>query len=276
MATNYLLAISTITKDLFYGIKVGFLGFLIAAPFLFLFGLFLYLSAFKHQIVLRKKTKDKTDIVIVTKFKFLKNKGQGMKIKTLKGNYELPVPPELAQDMTDKGKIFCECFISEGGEATWILMTAKVSTVKVKHNLMAPQFTKDGKPRLDADGEQLFLEKEIEKIEEVELTRLTTDDKEFYFNRERILQEKYKTHNLWSFLSQHGGTIAFLMFVALLFIFWGDVMGPAIEMAETNQAFFNTMTTKMDGVLDRVDSIVYNRQKLEAELPFNVSQPGPG
>lgn len=265
-------------SEIFVGMKLAFTWFLFLSPLIIGFFVFLYLSSFKHTIVLRKKTKDKTDIVTITKFKILNKKGEPPAIKTLKGRHTLPIPPDLAQEMTSKGRIFCECYLSEGGEATFLEITAKVETTKVKEKLLAPLYDKKGKLMRDDNENPMYTEIEQDVLKEIKLTRLKTEDKAFYFNREQKAHEKYKQNNIWSFLTQHGGTLAFIIFVGMIFIFWGDIMQPAIEIAKQNQVYQqNDQRTLQEWskLVDRMDQIINEKQTLEAERQFNVTTPLP-
>ena len=259
--------------SIFAGLKIGFTWFLMLSPFLIGVILFLYLSRFKHTLVMRRKTKDKTDVVTVTKFKINKKKGKPVEIQTLKGKFRLPIPPDIAVEITNKGKLYVECYMSEGGEATWLKVTSKVTTEKIKREELVHLTDKKGVLQMDEDGKPIYVKETKEVIEDIKLSRLKTEDKSFYFNRERILNEKYKQLNLWAFLNQHGGTLAFLIFIGMIFIFWGDIMAPAIEMAKANNNYNQAMLEKWDGVLDRVDALIEDRQKFETEQRYNITEP---
>lgn len=222
--------------DLYNALKLGLTPVLFLIPFLIVGVYFYYLLQHKHTIVLRKKTNNKTDVVTMTKFMVVKKRGDPVFIVTLKGRIKMPMPPIESIEITDNGKMYVECYISEGGEATFIEMTAK------------------------------------DDLQDIMLTKINTNDKSFYWNRDKLANEKYKVDSIMTFLNQHAGVIGLIIFVAMVFVFWGDVVSPALQHRQQEMSFFSTMMTQQSQLVDRVALLVENRQRIESGPLFNVTR----
>lgn len=248
--------------SVFSGIWQAMTYFLFASPLVIAAFVVILMKKYKHRIILRQKTKGDTDRVIDTRFCILNKKGQAPQIKTMARRLLLPIPPDEAKDFQENGSIFCEGYLTEGGEVTWINIDAKsVETVtKDKIKLTNPKTGKD---------DEIELESKKEKIKDIKLIKLSTQDKAFYFNREKIANSKYAVGGFWDFLSRNAGIIGLILFIFILFLFWGDIMQPAIDAKEIDAGRV-AMELK---IVDKLDMLINDRQIIPDDPEFNVTAP---
>lgn len=194
--TQGLSGIMDMAGNIFAGIRIAFTVLLFISPLLLAIAAFLYMRSFRHTIVLRKRTKGDTDIIVQTKWKVVKKRGEPEQIMLLKGRKKVPVPPQEALEIKANGTYFCEGYVSEGDEIKWIKIN--------------------------------------EKGDNVEFKALTTKDKSFYFNREKQANAKYNQENFWSFLNRNIGAIVLIIIVGMFLIFWEDVMKPITNLQTAN------------------------------------------
>lgn len=243
------------------GISNAFIWFLFASPLLAAVFVVLLMKKYKHTIILRLKTKGDTDKILITKFAVQKKKGQPEQIKTFARRLDLPIPPEEAIDIKDNGSWFCEGYLTEGGEVTWITAEAKrySETIEKEHSVPMPS----GKKHIVKEKTT------VEKYKDIKLTKLSTQDKAFYFNREKQANDKYAVGGFWEFVNRHAGVIGLVMVVFVLFLFWGDIMEPAIQAKQIDQ---QRMQLELE-IVGKLDQIINNRQTIPDAPVYNTTEP---
>lgn len=224
--------------------------------------LILMFKQYRNKIVLRIKTKGDTDKIIQTGFRILKLKGEPEQIKTLKRRLKLPIPPDEAVDILENGAIFCEGYLTETGEVTWINIDSKkeiIETIK-EHNI-------------EKAGQVVKIKEKGQKsvISEIHLTKLSSQDKAFYFNRLRIAEQKYALGGFWEFMNKNAGLIVCLIAMFGLFLFWGDVMKPGIDAAHV---IGETRKTELE-IVNRLDILINDRQIIRDAPDLNLTSPAP-
>lgn len=247
--------------DVMTGLRTGLTWFLFASPLLIGVFFVVIMKKYKHKIILRQKTKGDTDIVIESRFTILKKKGEPEQIRTMKRRLKLPLPPDDAIDIQQNGAYFVEGYITEGGEVTYIKADAKRHTETIKHKHEVP-LKKGGKHVIETTEDK-------HSIKDIKLTKLTTEDKSFYFNRERLANQKYQVNDIWSFLNQNAGVIGLIIFCFLIFLFWTDIMQPAIEMQEKTMGISDNLAK----VTANLDKIINDRQQIGSGQTFNTTKP---
>lgn len=231
--------LNTVTAIL-QGIKTGFVWFLFASPVIAAFVVVLIKKKYKNTIVLRQKTKGDTDKVLITSFTIKKPKAEAEYIKTWSKRLDLPIPPEEAIDIKSNGAWFVEGYVTEGGEITYIEVDAK---------------------RIEGDKNN--------KVKDPKITKLSTQDKSFYFNRLRKAQDKYAIGGFWDFISRNAGVIGLVMVIFVLFLFWADIMQPAIEMKDADLQRIKIE----ESIVKRLDVLIRDRQLIQDAPTFNTSGP---
>lgn len=227
------------------GFQQAFIWFLFASPLLAAVFVVIMLKKFKHTIILRQKTKGDTDKIIMTKFCINRKKGQPEQIKTFARRLDLPIPPEEAIDIKNNGAWFVEGYLTEGGEVTWITAEAKRKSKPITEEV-------------EKNGVKVKHKTTKDVIEEIKLTKLSTQDKAFYFNREKRANDKYAVGGVWDFINRNAGIIGLVMVVFVLFLFWGDIMEPAIDSKR-----IDLQRLEMENkIIDKLDMIINDRQIL--------------
>lgn len=243
------------------GVGIGIMYFLFASPLLFGAGFVLFMKQYRNTITLRYKTKGGTDKVIVTKFKIHKKKGEPEAIKTLKKRLIFPIPPDSAVDIMANGAMYVEAYVTETGEATYINVEAKSKKIveEVEQSVPLP----NGKKH------KIRTKVQREIMDEISLTRLTTQDKAFYYQQMQKANEKYAINGFWDFLSRNAGIIGLVMLVFVMFLFWGDIMEPAIQAKEIDK---QRMDLELK-IVDKLDTIINQRQTIPDAPSLNTSSP---
>lgn len=232
------------TSSIIGTVKEGGIIILCISPVFFIIFVVSLLKRYKHQVILRKKTKGNTDIIIEAKFAIIKKNGEPQHIKTLQKRLELPLPPMKAIEIRENGSYFCEGYISETGQISWIDVDSK-SVIKQQ------EYT-------DPNSNQK-VNLNYEKIEDIELKEINTRDQSFYYDRLKK-RERFKTNNLWTFLNNNAGLI-FIIIVFLLFLtFWEDIMKPVVATAEK----IELITEKQGQITERLDMIINDKQVIKS------------
>lgn len=256
---NAFITVMNGATSLFRGIQTAFIWFLFASPVIAALIIVLMMKKYKHTIILRQKTKGDTDKILMTKFAIIRKRGDFEQIKTLKRSLKLPIPPEEAIDIKDNGAWFVEGYLTEGGEVTWI--TADAKRVKGEKEIAIPLPGGKGHHKIKTP---------VEKFEEIKLTRLSTQDKSFYFNREKQASDKYAIHGFWDFVGRNAGIIGLVMVVFVLFLFWGDIMEPAIQAKKIDE---KRMQLELE-IVGKLDQIINDRQQIPDDRFYNTTAPG--
>lgn len=245
----------------FAGVKTAFVWFLFASPLIGALLFIMMMKKYKNAITLRQRTKGDTDKVIQTKFMIVRKKGEPEQIRTMKRRLLLPIPPDDATDILENGAWYCEGYLTEGGQVTWIKADAKRYTEKEikEHRVPIP----GGKTHTVKEAV------EKEKIRDVKLIRLSTQDKSFYFNREKMANDKYQVHGFWDFVNRNAGIIGLVMVIFVLFLFWGDIMEPAIEAKRIDQ---QRLSLEKEIVI-KLDQLLNDRQVIRDEGALNTTDP---
>lgn len=275
-------SISSVIK----GIMQGFTFFLFISPVIVGALVILILKKYSNKIILRKKTKGDTDIIIEDKFRIITKKGEEEYIKLLKKRIELPVPPDEALEMTEKGKYYCEGYITEDNIVTWINVEAKSIKEKVEVDLPIPEPKKTFKKSIKnavykvmGDGDKISAQEgelngikqtiQRERVNHIKLNRLSTKDKAFYFNRVRLAKSKYSQQNIWAFLNQHAGALILVIFVFMIFLFWEDIMKPTQAIASSNAQ----VTGQLTKLVDKMDQFINDKQVIAQAKIYNTTAP---
>lgn len=258
---NAFLSIMHGASAIFVGVKTAFIWFLFASPVVAAFIFLMLMKKYKHVVILRQRTKGDTDKIIQTKFCFVRKKGEPEQIKTMKRKLLLPIPPDDAIDIQENGAWFCEGFLTEGGQVTWIKADAKRYTENeiITHKAPTPS------------GKIHTVEEKVarEKIKEIKLTRLSTQDKSFYFNREKLANDKYQVHGFWDFVNRNAGIIGLVMVIFVLFLFWGDIMEPAIQAKQIDA---QRMQLEKE-IIVKLDQLINDRQIIADQQTLNTTDP---
>lgn len=181
---------------------------------------------FKHKIVLRKKTKGDTDLVISTTYRYVTPKGEPEKIQLWYKKKYKPVPPEEAKDFTAKGSEFCEGWLRDTGEIDYIEATDKNDILD----------------------------------DETALNIISTDDKEFYANA-HFEATRLKRKNFLTLLTENIGVIALVLIFIITLAFWEEITAPMIAVSNTNAI----ISEQNSEVLARLETILKDRQYPQAE-----------
>lgn len=266
------------------GIMSGVTFFLFLSPLFFGVLIMLIMKKYSNKIILRKKTKGNTDIIVEDKFKIVKKKGEEEYIKLLKKRIDLPIPPDDAIEMTEKGKYYCEGYLSEDNIVTWIEVSAKSTITKEEVEIPVPKpkasikrsiknvvyKVMGDKDKIETPEISNIKQKvDRERITEVKLNRLSTKDKAFYFNRVRLAKSKYASNNIWTWLNQHTGALIMIIFVFLIFLFWEDIMKPTQSIANTNAQ----VTGQLTKLVEKMDQFVNDKQVINQVKVYNTTQP---
>lgn len=261
MAANPLTGILSAGGAIASGIGIAIKWFLFLSPVIVGVGFVIFMRSYKHSITLRYKTKGDTDKIITTKFKIQRKKGDPEHIKTLKQRLELPIPPTEAIDIMSNGAWYVEGYVTEGGEVTWLNVDSKRILDKVE--VEVPVKTPDGKTQ------KIKSFSTVEKISDIKLTRLSTQDKAFYYNRLKMANDKYRVNGFWDFVNRNAGVIGLVMVVFVIFLFWGDLMEPAIQAKETD---LKRLEVERE-LVTKLDSIINQRTTIPDAPTANVSAP---
>lgn len=183
----------------------------------------------KHKIVVRYLTK-RGAFIIEDKARTVNRSGV-IYWKFLKGKIETTPPPKKAINITKKGKLYAECYITEDNpEPVWLVDTGYKKS-----------FDKDGnyKP-------------------------VTTQERALIVSRIRKAEER-RGKNLWEQITQIAIPTIMLGMVIIPFVFWGDITKTSTDalqqadrlqeqnadIAESNARILAVMAGKIDtGELD--------------------------
>lgn len=155
---------------------------------------FLNMLKFKHRVVVKKLGKNGT-IVIVDKAKEVNTKGRkSWKLQKLKEH--IPIPPTTAWQITNKGKTFVEAYRTPQGEYVYNEDNTNMSQ------------------------------------EDIQNDPIKSSDREFLVSQWQLAEE-YRTKTWKDFLPQMMPFLAFIIFVVLVFAFWGQIMQPSKAMVNT-------------------------------------------
>jgi len=155
---------------------------------------FLNVLKYKHRVVVKKLGKNGT-IVIVDKAKEVDKKGRkSWKLMKLKEN--IPIPPTTAWQITNKGKTFVECYRTPQGEYVYNEDSTNIDQDKIQND------------------------------------PIKSSDREFLVSQWQLAEE-YRTKTWKDLLPQILPYLAFIVFIVIMFAFWGQIMEPSKEMVVT-------------------------------------------
>lgn len=216
----------------------------LAAPFIFLIYIIWFRMQFKHAITLKKRTAGSTKIVVRTTFRIIKNKDEGDKIQTWRPKLNFDMPSSDCLEILDNGKLYAEGDLDDNDQVKW-------------RRLLDPV-------KADKAAEEL---------------RYTAADKFWYFNRDKMIKEKWAMPNLWSVLQTHGGGIIFFLILACLCIFAGDLSnayGNIQNKITSQMSIQDDITSKQleitktqADITRRMEMIINERSSLPNILPSN-------
>jgi hypothetical protein len=165
---------------------------------------------------IRELTGDKTR-VIDDKAKRIKTKEGIIKWKLRGRNDFVPIAPAEAIHLTKRGKISVEAYYTPEHEYKYIDDEGEAKT-----RTQEPQYS-------------YLLDKGISKNTVESFKSLTTADREFYANEERLAQ-KYLKKNWTDYILPIVGMLALIIIVVCMFAFWEDITKPTLKAQETNMA----------------------------------------
>lgn len=156
----------------------------------------LNLAKYKHRVIVKILGKH-GKIIVTDKAKEVKQKGRKY-WRLLKLKENIPIPPESAFQITNKGKVFVEAYKTPQGEFIYVDDDTNI------------------------------------KSEDIIKNPLQSSDIEFYVSQQE-LSNQYKTNTWKDLIPQLLPYMFFIVFMVIIFAFWGQIMQPAKDMT-TNLA----------------------------------------
>jgi len=224
---------------------------------------------YRNKICLRYKTKGDTDKVIVTGFAIIRRRGEAESIKTMKNRLQLPLPPDEAIDIQENGAWYCEGYVTETGQVTWIDVQAK--RVDEQINVKETVKTKAG----DVDVEH---KETKESIQEIRITKLSTQDKAFYLTQAERSSKRWAVNDFWGFLNANAGAIVVVIVFFGLIIYWGDINKPILEAKEMDVQIATTQGKSLQmqkEINEQLERLINNRQVILASEVNVTTLEGP-
>lgn len=199
---------------------------------------------------IRELTGDKTR-VIDDKAKRIKTKEGIIKWKLRGRNDFVPIAPAEAIHLTKKGKISVEAYYTPEHEYKYIDDEGQEKT-----RTQEPQYN-------------YLLDKGISKNTVESFKSLTTADREFYANEERLAQ-KYIKKSWMDYLLQIVGILALIIIVVCMFAFWEEITKPTLQAQQQNVA----VTKLQVEMLQQIKEIMRHAQ-IVPDYNGTVPEPAP-
>ena len=175
------------------GVATAILWILIGVTILAVIGFIIWWYSHKVIFIVRKITGDRP-LTRVDRARIITQKGKPIKwkLRGLKAN--VPVPPKEAIDITTKGKLFVEAYLTEDGEFHYIT------------------------DKMTGDIGSLYPVKNV--------------DKEFYAQQVEEA-EKYKNKGLKEILLTVAPYLTVVLILVLFMIFFNETVAPSIELGNS-------------------------------------------
>jgi hypothetical protein len=176
---------------------------------------------YKHKVMIIYKTSH-SNIIIEDKARIVKDEDEKEVWKLWKLKDSMPPPPKDARSITKNGKFFVIASYSE--EEGYLF-------------------------RMDKDYH-----------EQIAKDKLTTNQKMFYVNQFKKAQAN-RRKSWQDVISNAVPYLALVIIVVCLFIFWGEIAEPSLEMAR-----INTQTTeKLNQLISSIDKVCTEGQDINPE-----------
>lgn len=191
--------------------------FIYGGLLLIILGLFWFIywwTSFNIFYRIRELTGDKTR-VIDDKAKRIKTREGIIKWKLRGRNDFVPIAPAEAIHLTKKGKISVEAYYTPEHEYKYIDDNGQ-------------EMTRTNEPQYN-----YLLDKGISKNTVESFKSLTTADREFYANEERLAQ-KYIKKSWMDYILPIVGILALIIIVVCMFAFWQEITKPTLVAQEQN------------------------------------------
>jgi len=211
------LGLGTFAPAISGGVDTAWTLIIVGGILLFVAGIcwfFYWWTSYNIFYRIRELTGDKTRI-IDEKAKRVKTKEGIIKWKLRMRRDFVPIAPAEAIHLTKKGKISVEAYYTPEHEYKYI---NDVGEEKVEQK----QKTYD-----------YLVDKGITKNTVEGFQSLTTADREFYANEERLAQ-KYIKKSWTDYILPIAGMLGIIIIVVCMFMFWEDITKPTLEAQKTN------------------------------------------
>lgn len=184
-----------------------------------------YLSGFKYKVRVRQLANDNRQIVVDDRARPFKDKDNIVRWRLLKHWQKVEVPPDEALDISKNGKVMVECYRTKNGNIIWMRAHFDIDVYKHDH----PEFQP-----------------------------LTSEERSMQVRQMRAAQEYAK--NVWSErLWMMAPSLILLVIFFGFMIFFGDVVAPTQEMAQTNVQ----TSEKLGEAVDSMKQICLERVTLQ-------------
>lgn len=185
----------------------------------------LWLLSFKHKVRVRKIINGHTVVVDDLARQFKKDGVPMWKFKKTK--YEAGVPPSNVIDITNKGKLIAECFVTSDGTIIW--------------------------------RQNVFNEEEFKKTHP-DFEPFTPEERSMLVHQFRQA-ESYKKKNWMSLLADFSGPLAVVLILVVFMIFFNQTVKPTMEMGDK----LVIAIEKIDSAMGKIESVCLDRPTLKNE-----------
>lgn len=227
----------------------GYMIIVYGGILLIFLGIFIFIywwTSYNINYRIRELSGDKTRI-IDDKAKRVKTREGIIKWKLRSRKDYVPIPPKEAIHYNRNGKACVEAYYTPEHEYKYIDDKGMELTTKIDK-----QYSYLVDKGIIADTLQGF-------------KPITTSDREFYANEERLAQ-KYLKKNWTDYILPIAGIIAIIIILVCMFIFWEDITKPTLEAQKTNLEVAKIQTE----MLKEIKEIIRHSQIVG---DYNMSMP---